>query len=55
MKEFLKGIMFWLIAVVMVVAAGAIVNVLAGIITMEMIMTVVYIMLGVCILYIFKG
>ena len=55
MKEFLKGIMFWIIEVGMIVAAGAIVNVLAGIITMEMIMTVVYIMLGVCILYIFKG
>lgn len=54
MKNILKGFIFWIIIIGMIIGAGALVNVLAQIITMKAIMTVVYIALGCGIIYIFK-
>ena len=55
MKNTLKGLIFWIAVVGMIIGAGAIVNVLAQIITIEMIMTVVYIALGFSVVYILKN
>lgn len=54
MKNILQGIIFWIIVIGLIIGAGAIVNVLSQIITMKAIMTVVYIALGIGIVYIFK-
>lgn len=54
MKNVFRGIIFWIIAIALIIAVSAAVNVLAEIITMEMIMTVVYIALGISVIYIFK-
>ena len=54
MKTILLGFIFWGIVVGIIIGAGALANILAEIITMKMIMKVVYIMLGVCFIYIFK-
>ena len=54
MKELLKGFILWGIVIGAIIGAGALVNVLAQVITMKAIMTVVYIALGSGIVYIFK-
>lgn len=54
MKELLKGFIFWGIVIGMIIGVGALVNVLAHVITMKAIMTVVYIALGCGIIYILK-
>lgn len=54
MKNTIKGLIFWIAIVGMIIGAGAIVNVLAQIVTMKIIMTLVYIALGIGIVYIFK-
>jgi hypothetical protein len=54
MKNILKGFIFWGLFIGLIIGAGALVNVLAEIITMKMIMTVVYIALGLGIIYILK-
>lgn len=53
MKEFFKGILFISIFLGYIVGGSALVNFLASIITMEMIMTVVYIFLGISLVYLF--
>lgn len=55
MKNTIKGLIFWIAVVGMIIGAGAIVNVLTQIITMKMIMTVVYIALGISIIYILRN
>lgn len=55
MKNALRGMLFWIIAIAILIIVAAIVNVLAEIITMKMIMTIVYIALGISIIYIFKN
>ena len=55
MKELLKGFILWGIVIGAIIGAGALVNVLAQIITMKMIMTVAYIAVGCGIIYIFKN
>ena len=55
MKNVLRGIIFWTIAIAMILVATAIVNVLSEIITIKTIMTVVYIALGIGVIYIFKN
>ena len=52
MKNVLKGIIFWIIIIGIIIGAGALANVLAEIITMETIRTVVYIALGISFIYI---
>jgi hypothetical protein len=54
MKELLKGFILWVIVIGAIIGAGALVNVLAQVITMKTIITVVYIALGCGIVYIFK-
>lgn len=55
MKNILKGLLFWIIAIGLIIGAGALVNVLAQIITIKMIMAVVYIALGISVIYILKN
>ncbi len=50
----MKGLIFWGLVIGIIIGAGALVNVLAQVITMKAIMTVVYIALGCGIIYIFK-
>lgn len=54
MKNVLRGMLFWLTAIAIIIIVSVIANVLAEIITMKMIMTVVYIALRFSIVYIFK-
>ena len=55
MKELLKGFILWGIVIGAIIGAGALVNVLAQIITMKTIMAVVYIALGISIIYILRN
>lgn len=55
MKELLKGIIFCGLIVEIILGVNLIVEVLSNIITMEFIMTIVYIMLGVSIVYLLKN
>ena len=50
----MKGIIFWLIAILTIILVSVVVEFIANIITMEMIMTVVYITLGISIFYILR-
>lgn len=50
----MKGIIFWLIAILTIILVSAVVEFIANIITMEMIMTVVVIALGISIFYILR-
>ena len=54
MKTMLKGFIFWLIVIGCILGASAIANAIADMITMEMVMKVVYVMLGISLIYIFK-
>ena len=55
MKNFLKEITFWTIAIAFILLMTTIGQALASVITMETIMTVVYIALGYGITYILKN
>ena len=55
MKNFLKGITFWTIAIAFILLLTTIGQELSSVITMETIMTVVYIALGYGITYILKN
>lgn len=55
MKNILRGIAFWTIFIGFIVLASAIANILSNLISMEFIMTVVYIALGYGITYILKN
>lgn len=54
MKEF-KGIIFWIIVIAFILIMFAIGQALANLLTMNFIMTVVYIALGFSFIYIFKN
>ena len=54
MKKLLLGLAFWAILLLIMLAIFAIAEFLAKIITINFIMTIVYIMLGISIVYIFK-
>ena len=55
MKNVLKGITFWTIAIGFILVMLGIGQVLANLITMDMIMAVVYIALGYSFIYILKN
>lgn len=55
MKNILRGIAFWTIAIAFILLMTTIGQALANIIKMELIMTVVYIALGYGITYILKN
>lgn len=50
----MKGIIFWLIAILTIILVNVVVEFIANIITMEMIMTVVVVALGISIFYILR-
>lgn len=54
MKKLLIGLIFWTILILAMLAIFAIAEVLAKIVTIDFIMVIVYIMLGISIVYIFK-
>lgn len=55
MKNILRGITFWTIAIGFILAMFGIGQALASIVTMETIMTAVYIALGYSFIYILKN
>ena len=55
MKKTLQGFMFWTIAIAFILLMTTIGQALASVITMELVMTVVYIALGYGITYILKN
>ena len=55
MKNILRGLTFWTIAVAFILVMFATAEILSNLITMDMIMTVVYIALGYGITYILKN
>ena len=55
MKNILKGIIFWTIAITFILIMFTIGQALANLITMNFIMTVVYIALGFSFIYILKN
>lgn len=54
MKNILTGIIFWTILLLIMLAIFAIAEFLAKVVTIDFIMVIVYIMLGISIVYIFK-
>lgn len=54
MKKALQGFIFWTIAIVAILLVSAIANILANLVTMDLVMAVVYIALGYGITYILK-
>ena len=54
MKYLIFGLIFWTILLLIMLAIFAIAEFLAKIITINFIMAIVYIMLGISIVYIFK-
>ena len=54
MKNILTGLIFWTILLLIMLAIFAIAEVLAKIVTIDFIMTVVYIAMGISIVYILK-
>ena len=54
MKNILGGLSFWAIVIGIVLGVTAIGNTLAEIITMNMVMPIVYIILGLSLIYIMK-
>ena len=55
MKNILRGIKFWTIVIGFILVMFAIAETLSNLITMDMIMTVVYIALGYSFIYILKN
>lgn len=55
MKNILKGIAFWTIAIAFILLMTTIGQALSNLITMDLVMTVVYIALGYGITYILKN
>lgn len=55
MKKILQGFIFWTIAIAFILLMTTIGQALASVVTMETIMTVVYIALGYSFIYIFKN
>lgn len=55
MKNILRGIIFWTIALAFILIMFGLAELLSKIVTMNFIMTVVYIMLGFSFIYILKN
>lgn len=55
MKNILKGLIFWAIALAFILIMFGLAELLSKIVTMNFIMTVVYIMLGFSFIYILKN
>lgn len=55
MKNILRGITFWTIAIAFILLMTTIGQALASVVTMDMIMTAVYVALGYSFIYIFKN
>ena len=55
MKNILRGIAFWTIAIAFILLMTTIGQALASVISMELVMTVVYIVLGFSFIYILKN
>lgn len=55
MKNILRGIAFWTIAIAFILLMTTIGQALASVISMELVMTVVYIALGFSFIYILKN
>ena len=55
MKNVLKGLLFWITIVAIIITVSVITNILANLITMKTIMTVVYIALGFGVIYILNN
>ena len=55
MKKTLQGFIFWTIVIVFILLITAIANVLSNLITIELVMTIVYIALGYSFIYILKN
>lgn len=55
MKNILKGLIFWTIAIAFILIMFAIGQALANLITMDLIITIVYISLGFSFIYLFKN
>lgn len=55
MKNILRGFIFWTIAIAFILLMTTIGQALASLVTMDLVMTVVYIALGYSFIYIFKN
>ena len=55
MKNILRGIIFWTIAIAFILLMTTIGQVVASLVTMDMIMTAVYVALGYSFIYILKN
>lgn len=55
MKKTLQGFIFWTIAIAFILLMTTIGQALASLVTMDLVMTVVYIALGYCFIYILKN
>ena len=55
MKNMLRGLVFWIIVISFVVVMISIAQILANLVTMDMIMTIVYVTLGYSFVYILKN
>lgn len=55
MKNTIKGLMFWTIALAFILVMFGLAELLSKIVTMKAIMTIVYIALGVCFICILKN
>lgn len=55
MKNILRGLIFWTIAIAFILIMFAIGQALANLLTMNLVMAVVYIALGYSFIYIFKN
>lgn len=55
MKNLIKGTLFWITIVAIIITMSAVATILAEITIMEMIMTVVYITVGFGVIYILKN
>ena len=55
MKNLIKGIIFWIIALAFIFVMWAIAETLSKIVTMNAIMNLVYVLLGISIVYILKN
>ncbi len=55
MKNMIKGLIFWIIALAFIFVMWTIAEALSKIVTINMIMNLVYVLLGISIVYILKN
>lgn len=55
MKNLIRGLIFWIIALALIFVMWAIAETLSKIVTMNAIMNLVYVLLGISIVYILKN